>query len=241
MAKKKRKQATDGARGRAGPAAPSDHLAIQRRAQALFFVAIAFVAAREGIAGLFEPARTDALWALAIVGSLLGLMRRTDAKMTDDLCLTLSSRARGGVLFGIVACAALAFGGAGNRDHGLFATSTADAALVGCLVFAAAMFSWGGAATAAHSLLGRSHLSVLVGAVMFTMVFFSGNLYADAAVFVAAIAAAFTTQRTRSIGFASIVFAYGAGGIPAAVATSTLYVLVSAARSYEGKHRLPIV
>jgi hypothetical protein len=230
MAKKKRKHAPDARRGPGGTASPADILAAQRGAQAMFFIAIAFVAAREGVGGFLEPARTDALWALALVGSLLGLMRRTDAKMTDDLCLSLSARARSGVLFAIVACAALAIGGAGNRDHGLFATTTAEAALVGCLVFAAAMLTWGGAASAVYSLLGWSLPSVLVGAIMFTMAFFSGNLYADAAVFVAAIAATFTTQRTRSIGFAAIVFAYGAGGVPAAVATSALYVIISAAR-----------
>jgi hypothetical protein len=230
MTKKKRKPSAGARRRPGGAAGPTDPQAVQRGAQALFFVAIAFVAGHQGIVAFADPARTYALWALAIVGALLGLMRRTDAKMTDDLCLSLSARARSGVLFAIVACAGLAISGAGNRDHGLFATTTAEAALVGCLVFAAAVLTWGGAASAVYSLLGSSLPSVLVGAIMFTMAFFSGNLYADAAVFVAAIAATFTTQRTRSIGFAAIVFAYGAGGVPAAVATSALYVAISAAR-----------
>lgn len=202
----------------------------QRAAQAFFFVAIAFVAAHEGIVALSDPARTYALWALAAAGSLVGLLRRKDVRTTDEFCLSLSPRARSGVVFGIVACVALAFAGAGNREHGLFATSTADAALTGCLVFAAAMIAWGAAASAVQSLLGRSLPGIVAGAIVFTMAFFTGNLSADTAVFVAALAATVTSQRTRSIGFASIVFAYGAGGVPAAAATSALYVLVSAAR-----------
>jgi hypothetical protein len=157
-------------------------------------------------------------------------MRRRDARFTDDLCLSLSPRARGGVLFGVLACVALAIGGAGNREHGLLGTSAADAALVGCLVFAGAMLAWGGAASAARTMLGRSPAVILTGALVFTMAFFNGNVYSDAAVFVAAIAATVASQRTRSIGFASIVFAYGGGGVPAAIATASLYVLVSAIR-----------
>jgi hypothetical protein len=134
------------------------------------------------------------------------------------------------VLFSIVACAGLAIVGAGNRDHGLFATSTADAALVGCLVFAAAMLAWGGAASAVHSLLGRTPVGIVTGAIVFTMTFFTGSISADVAVLVASFAGAITSQRTRSIGFASIVFSYGVGGIPAAVVTSALYVAISAAR-----------
>ena len=204
---------------------------VQRGAQAMFFIAIAFVAAHEGIVGLSAPTRTYALWALAAAGSLAGVMRRRDARVTEDLCLSLSSRARGGVLFGVLVCVALAIGGAGNREHGLLAASAADGALVGCLVFAGAMLSWGGAASAVSVMLGRSLPAILTGALVFTMTFFSGNLYADAAVFVASIAATVTSQRTRSIGFASIVFAYGAGGVPAAITASALYVLVSAART----------
>jgi hypothetical protein len=230
MAKKKRKPPPDARRGLVGASGPADLQAAQRGAQAMFFIAIAFVAGHEGIVGFTDPARTYALWALAIIGSLLGLMRRTDAKMTDDLCLSLSARARGGVLFAIVACAALAISGAGNRDHGLFATSTADAALVGCLVFATAMLAWGGAATAVGELLSRSWVGIGTGAIVFTMTFFTGSISADVAVLVASLAGAITSQRTRSIGFAAIVFAYGVGGIPAAIATSALYVIVSAAR-----------
>jgi hypothetical protein len=230
MAKKKRKLAPDARRGLGGEAVPSNLLATQRGAQAMFFVAIAFVAAHQGIVGFSDPARTDALWALAIVGSLLGLMRRTDAKTTDDLCLSLSARARSGVLFAIVACAALAISGAGNRDHGLFATSTADAALVGCLVFATAVLAWGGAASAVRTLLGRSAVGIVAGAIVFTMMFFTGSISADVAVLIASLAGAITSQRTQSIGFASIVFSYGVGGVPAAVATSALYVAISAAR-----------
>jgi hypothetical protein len=204
---------------------------VQRGAQAMFFIAIAFVAAHEGIVGLSDPARTYALWALAAAGSLAGVIRRRDARVTEDLCLSLSSRARGGVLFGVLVSVALAIGGAGNREHGLLAASAADGALVGCLVFAGAMLSWGGAASAVSVMLARSLPAILTGALVFTMTFFSGNLYADAAVFVASIAATVTSQRTRSIGFASIVFAYGAGGVPAAVTASALYVLVSAART----------
>jgi len=230
MAKKKRKPAPDAHRGPGGAARPTDLQAAQRGAQALFFIAIAFVAGHEGIVGFSDPARTYALWGLAIIGALLGLMRRTDAKMTDELCLSLSSRARGGVLFAIVACAALAISGAGNRDHGLFATTTVDAALVGCLVFATAMLAWGGAAGAVGTLLGRPVVGIVTGAVVFTMTFFTGSISADVAVLVASLAGAITSQRTRSIGFASIVFSYGVGGVPAAVATSALYAIVSAAR-----------
>jgi len=230
MPKKKRRAASSEpgrtARAAAAPPGPMS----QRGAQAVFFMAIAFVAAHQGIVGLVDPARTYLLWALAAAGSLVGVMRRKDARFTDDLCLSLSPRARGGVLFGVLACVALAIGGAGNREHGLFATSTVDATLVGCLVFAGAMLAWGGAAGAVTTMLGRSAPGIFAGALVFTMSFFNGNLYSDAAVFVAAIAATIVTQRTRSVGFAAIVFAYGAGGVPAAIATSALYVLVAAAR-----------
>ena len=230
MAKKKRKPERDARRGRGGATAPADVQAAQRGAQAMFFVAIAFVAGHEGIIGFTDPARTYALWALAVVGSLLGLMRRTDAVTTDDLCLSLSVRARSGVLFAVVACAVLAISGAGNRDHGLFASSTGDAALVGCLVFAAAMLAWGGAASAVGKLLGLPVAGIVTGAIVFTMTFFTGSISADVAVFVASLAGAIVSRRTRSIGFASIVFSYGVGGVPAAIATSVLYVAVSAAR-----------
>lgn len=228
---KKRRRTGSAERGRPGgsTAATPDPLT-QRGAQAIFFIAIAFVAAHEGIVGLSDPVRTYALWALAAAGSLAGLMRRKDARITDDLCLSLSPRARGGVLFGVLACVVLAIGGAGNREHGLFGASTADAALVGCLVFAGAMLAWGGAASATRTMLGRSLPGIVAGAIVFTMAFFTSVLYADAAVFVAAIAATITSQLTRSIGFAAIVFAYGAGGVPAAIATSALYVLIAAAR-----------
>jgi hypothetical protein len=227
VSKKRRKAAGSGGGAAASPQGPT----LQRGAQAMFFMSVAFVAAHEGIVGLGEPARTYALWSLAIAGSLVALLRRRDARFTDDLCLALSPRARAGVLFGVIACVALAFVGAGSREHGLFATSTADAALVGCLVFAGAMLAWGGAASAVRTLVGRTLPAVVTGAVVFTMAFFTGNLYADAAVFIAAIAATAISQRTRSIGFAALVFAYGAGGIPAALATSVLYVAVSAARN----------
>jgi hypothetical protein len=203
---------------------------MQRGAQAMFFVAIAFVAAHDGIIGLSDPARTYAMWALAAAGSLFGLARRKDSRTTDDLCLSLSPRARGGVLLGILACVALAFAGVGNREHGLFGSSTADAALVGCLVFASAMLAWGGAASAVRTLLGRSLPANLAGAIVFTMAFFTGSISADVAVLLASLAGAIATQRTRSIGFPAIVFAYGVGGVPAAIATSALYVAISAAR-----------
>lgn len=227
MSKKKRKKIAS--LGTADALPPS--LEVQRGAQALFFIAIAFVAAREGIGGLHDPERSYANWALAVAGAFVGLIRRKDARFTDELCLSRSSRSRGGVTIAIVACVALAFAGAGNREHGLFATSVGEAALIGCLVFAGAMLAWGGTASATRTLLGRSALSVIAGAIVFTMAFFTGNLYADAAVLVAAIAATITTQRTRSIGFASIVFAYGAGGIPAAIVTSVLCIAISAART----------
>jgi hypothetical protein len=203
---------------------------MQRGAQAMFFIAMAFVAAREGIGGLADPARTYSLWALAAVGTLVGLARRKDARTTDDLCLSLSPRARGGVLLGILACVALAFAGAGNREHGLFGTSIADAALIGCLVFASAMLAWGGVASAVRTLLGGSLPGIVAGAIFFTMAFFSGSLSDDIAVFVASLAGAIASYRTRSIGFAAIVFSYGVGGVPAAIATSALYVVISAAR-----------
>lgn len=196
----------------------------------MFFVAIAFVAAHEGIVGLSGPARIYALWALAVVGSLVGLARRKDARTTDDLCLSLTPRARGGVILGILACVAFAFAGVGNREHGLFGTSTADAVLVGCLVFASAMLAWGGAASAVRTMLGHSVPATLTGAIMFTMAFFNGDLSSDIAVLVASLAGAIASQRTKSISFAAIVFAYGVGGVPGAIATSVLYVAISAAR-----------
>ena len=231
MGKKKRRATPTQPRARAAANASASDPAVQRGAQAIFFIAIAFVAAHEGIVGLSDPARTNALWALAAAGSLVGLIRRRDARFTDDVCLSLSSRARGGVLVGVLACFALAIGGAGNREHGLLATSQADGVLVGCLVFAGAMLSWGGAASAVQTMLGQAVPGFFAGALIFTMAFFSGNLYADAAVLVAAVAATITSQRTRSTGFASIVFAYGAGGVPAAIAASALYVFVAAARN----------
>ena len=203
---------------------------MQRGAQAMFFIAMAFVAAHEGIVGLGGPARTYALWALAAGGSLVGLARRKDARTTDDLCLSLSPRARGGVILGILACVAFAFTGVGNREHGLFGTSTADAALMGCLVFASAMLAWGGVASAVRTLLGFSLPAIVAGAIFFTMAFFNGDIASDVAVFVASLAGAIASQRARSISFAAIVFAYGVGGVPGAIATSALYVAISAAR-----------
>lgn len=228
MSRKKRRPATRSGAAAIPAAAPTPM--IQRGAQALFFIAIAFVAAHEGIVGFSGPARTYALWALAAAGSLVGLARRKDARTTDDLCLSLSARARGGVLLGILACVALAFAGVGNREHGLFGSSTADAALVGCLVFASAMLAWGGVTSAVRTLLGRSLPAILTGAIVFTMAFYSGSISADVAVLVASLAGAVASQRTRSVGFAAIVFAYGVGGVPGAIATSALYVAISAAR-----------
>lgn len=211
-------------------AAPPSPAAVQAGAQALFFIAIAFVAAHEGITGLSEPYRTPALWSIAGVAALIACARRSDAKFTDDLCLSLSGRARIGVLLALAVSAALAFAGIGDRLHGLLARSAPDAALVGALVFAAAILTWGAAASAARALVGRMWAAVLAGAVLFTMAFFTGNLYADAAVFVAAIAGAYATQRARTSAFPAIVFAYGAGGAPGAVVTAALYVVIAAIR-----------
>jgi hypothetical protein len=228
MSRKKRKPASRSGAA-AGPAtAPTT--AMQRGAQAMFFIAMAFVAAHEGIVGLGGPARTFALWALAAGGSLVGLARRRDARITDDLCLLLSPRARGGVILGILACVAFAFAGVGNREHGLFGSSIADAALVGCLVFASAMLAWGGVASAVRTLLGLSLPAILAGAIFFTMAFFTSSISSDVAVFVASLAGAIASQRTRSVSFAAIVFAYGVGGVPGAIATSALYVAIGAAR-----------
>src|SRR5471032_2758069 len=119
MPKKKRRAGSADRGQRAGESAAQSNPMTQRGAQAIFFMAIAFVAAHQGIVGLSDPARTYALWALAAAGSLAGLLRRKDARITDDLCLSLSPRSRGGVLFGVLACVALAIGGAGNREHGL--------------------------------------------------------------------------------------------------------------------------
>jgi hypothetical protein len=47
---------------------------------------------------------------------------------------------------------------------------------------------------------------------------------------VASLAGAIASQRTKSTSFAAIVFAYGVGGVPGAIATSLLYVAISAAR-----------
>ena len=228
MSRKKRRPAARSGAAASPAAAPTAMM--QRSAQAMFFVAIAFVAAHQGIVGLADPMRTYALWALAIAAALVGLARRKDARITSDLCLSLSPRARGGVLLGILACVAFAFAGVGDREHGLFGSSTADAALVGGLVFAGAMLAWGGAASAVRTLLGGSIPAILAGAIVFTMAFFSGSISADIAVFVASLAGAIASQRTRSIGFAAIVFAYGVGGVPGAIATSVLYVAISAAR-----------
>ena len=203
---------------------------MQAGAQALFFVAIAFVAAHEGFTGLGDPYRMPALWGIAGAACLFACVRRADARLTDDLCLSLSSRARIGVLAALAICAVFAIAGIGDRRHGLLAASPTDAALVGALVFAAAMLTWGGAASATRSLFGRAWAAVAAGAIMFTMAFFSGNLYADAAVLVASIAATIAAQRSRSLAFPAIVFAYGAAGVPGALVTAALYAAVAAYR-----------
>jgi hypothetical protein len=204
--------------------------ATQAGAQALFFVAIAFVAAHEGFTGLGEPYRTPALWAIVAATCFFACVRRGDAQLTDDLCLAFSNRARIGLLAALAISAVLAIAGIGDRQHGLFAASTSDAALVGGLVFAAAALTWGGAASATRTLFGRAWAAVGLGAVMFTMAFFSGNLYADAAVFVASIAATIAAQRAHSVAFPSIVFAYGAAGAPGAIMATLLYVAIAAYR-----------
>jgi hypothetical protein len=204
--------------------------ATQAGAQALFFVAIAFVAAHEGFTGLGDPYRTPALWGIVGAACIVACLRRADARLTDDLCLLLSSRARIGLLAALAICAVLAIAGIGDRQHGLLATSTPDAVLVGGLAFAGAVLTWGGAASATRSLFGRAWIGVAAGAIMFTMAFFSGNLYADAAVFVASVAATIASQRARSIAFPAIVFAYGAAGAPGAIVTALLYVAIAAYR-----------
>jgi hypothetical protein len=209
--------------------------ATQAGAQALFFVAIAFVAAHEGFTGLGDPYRTPALWVIVGVACIAACARRADARLTDDLCLSLSNRARVGLLAALAISTVLAIAGMGDRQHGLLATSTTDAALVGGLVFAAAALTWGGAASAAHTLFGRAWVAVAAGAIMFAMAFFSGNLYADAAVFVASIAATIAAQRAHSVAFPAIVFAYGAAGAPGAIVTTVLYVAIAA---YRGRFSL---
>jgi hypothetical protein len=204
--------------------------ATQAGAQALFFVAIAFVAAHEGFTGLGDPYRTPALWGIVGVACIVACVRRGDAQLTDDLCLSFSGRARVGLLAALAISAVLAIAGIGDRQHGLLAASTPDALLVGGLVFAAAALTWGGAASATSALFGRAWIAVASGAIMFTMAFFSGDLYADAAIFVATIAATITSQRAHSIAFAAIVFAYGAAGAPGAIVTALLYVAIAAYR-----------
>ncbi|HLJ83152.1 MAG TPA: hypothetical protein VKT51_03115 [Candidatus Eremiobacteraceae bacterium] len=204
--------------------------ATQAGAQALFFLAIAFVAAHEGFTGLGDPYRTPSLWGIVGAVCLVACARRADARLTDDFCLSFSSRARIGVLAAVAISAVLAIAGVGDRQHGLLAASTTDAALVGGLVFAAAALTWGGAASATRTLFGRAWIAVAAGAIMFTMAFFSGNLYADAAVFVASIAATIAAQRARSFAFPAIVFAYGAAGVPGAIVTTMLYVAIAAYR-----------
>jgi hypothetical protein len=204
--------------------------ATQAGAQALFFVAIAFVAAHEGFTGLGDPYRTPALWGIVGAACILACARRTDARLSDDLCLSLSNRARIGVLAALAISAILAIAGMGDRQHGLLAASTPDAALVGGLAFAAAALTWGGATSATQTLFGRAWIAITVGAIMFTMAFFSGNLYADAAIFVASLAATIAAQRARSVAFPAIVFAYGAAGAPGAIVTTLLYVAIAAYR-----------
>jgi hypothetical protein len=204
--------------------------ATQAGAQALFFVAVAFVAAHEGFTGLGDPYRTPALWGIVGAACFVACARRGDAQFTDDLCLSFSGRARIGLLAALAISAVLAIAGIGDRQQGLLAASTPDAALVGGLVFAAAVLTWGGAASATRTLFGRAWIAIAAGAIMFTMAFFSGNLYADAAVFVAAIAATIASQRVRSVAFPAIVFAYGAAGAPGAIVTALLYVAIAAFR-----------
>ncbi len=229
MSAKRRSKAKRG--GQKTASKESSSAAAQSGAQMLFFITIAFVAAHEAITGLIEPYRTPALWALVGAATLVSCARRHDARFTDDLALSFSSRARVGVLVALAICAALAIAGIGNRQHGLLAASTSDAALVGGLVYSGAVLAWGGAASAVLTLLGRTWAAVLLGALMFTMAFFTGLLYADAAVLVASLAATFVAQRSRSVAFPAVVFAYGAGGAPAAIVTTVLYVSVAVARS----------
>ena len=228
MSAKRRKRAKPGARSADAPQRSPE--ATRAGAQALFFVALAFVAAHEGFTGLSDRYRMVALWALVGVATLIMCARRRDAVLTDDLCLGLSGRARIGILLALAVCVVSALAGFGDRTHGLFATSTADAALVGGLAVAAAVLSWGGAASATRTMFGSMWAAVAVGAIMFTMAFFTGDLYADAAVFVASIAATYVSQRARSAAFPVIVFAYGAGGAPGAIVAAALYVLVAVYR-----------